>query len=202
MRQLIDNNHVRNVLLTSGTLSPMDSFAYELQLPFQIKLENPHVISPDQVWIGVIDRGPAGSKLNSNYQNRGDLKMLDDLGNAIVNFARIVPDGLLVFFPSYGALNSSVEHWQKRGGASGSVWDRISKLKPCIVEPRTGGPSEFQRAMDDYDAKLRDPQFKGAAFFAVMRGKVSEGLDFSDGAGRAVVITGLPYPMLKDPKVK
>ena len=33
------------------------------------------------------------------------------------------------------------------------------------------------------------------------RGKVSEGLDFSDRAGRAVVITGIPYAMKTDPKV-
>ena len=33
------------------------------------------------------------------------------------------------------------------------------------------------------------------------RGKVSEGLDFSDRAGRAVIITGIPYPYLMDPKV-
>lgn len=31
--------------------------------------------------------------------------------------------------------------------------------------------------------------------------KVSEGLDFSDNNGRAVVITGLPYPPRLDPKV-
>ena len=36
---------------------------------------------------------------------------------------------------------------------------------------------------------------------ALCRGKVSEGLDFSDRAGRAVVITGIPYAMFKDPKV-
>lgn len=30
---------------------------------------------------------------------------------------------------------------------------------------------------------------------------MSEGLDFSDRAGRAVVITGIPYAMYKDPKV-
>lgn len=32
-------------------------------------------------------------------------------------------------------------------------------------------------------------------------GKASEGLDFSDAAGRAVVLTGIPYPMKMDPKV-
>ena len=35
---------------------------------------------------------------------------------------------------------------------------------------------------------------------AVCRGKISEGLDFSDDAARAVFIIGVPYPMLIDPK--
>ena len=48
MRQLA-SMHVRSVLLTSGTLSPLDSFAQELQLPFRITLENPHVIDSSQV---------------------------------------------------------------------------------------------------------------------------------------------------------
>ena len=29
-----------------------------------------------------------------------------------VNFAQIVPDGMLVFFPSYGALDTALQHWQ------------------------------------------------------------------------------------------
>ena len=31
--------------------------------------------------------------------------------------------------------------------------------------------------------------------------QVSEGLDFADNNGRAVVITGLPFPPMMDPKV-
>jgi Rad3-related DNA helicase len=38
-----------SILLTSGTLSPLDSFAHELQLPFEVRLENPHIIQPSQV---------------------------------------------------------------------------------------------------------------------------------------------------------
>ena len=30
---------------------------------------------------------------------------------------------------------------------------------------------------------------------------MSEGLDFSDANGRAVIITGLPYPPYMDPKI-
>jgi Rad3-related DNA helicase len=31
---------VRSILLTSGTLSPLDSFAAELRIPFPVRLEN------------------------------------------------------------------------------------------------------------------------------------------------------------------
>lgn len=44
---------LHSVLLTSGTLSPLESFAHELQLGFKFTLENPHVIQPNQVGICV-----------------------------------------------------------------------------------------------------------------------------------------------------
>ena len=40
----------------------------------------------------------------------------------------------------------------------------------------------------------------GAVIFAVCRGKISEGLDFSDDAARAVLLIGIPYPMYFDPR--
>jgi regulator of telomere elongation helicase 1 len=55
--------------------------------------------------------------------------------------------------------------------------------------------------MVDYYSKIQDPNYKGAIFMGVCRGKVSEGLDFADINGRAVIITGLPYPPFKDPKI-
>ena len=36
---------------------------------------------------------------------------------------------------------------------------------------------------------------------AVCRGRISEGLDFSDNAARAVIIVGIPYPQMVDPKI-
>lgn len=55
--------------------------------------------------------------------------------------------------------------------------------------------------MTDYYASINDPITKGAIFLAVCRGKVSEGLDFADTFGRAVMITGLPYFPYKDPRI-
>jgi regulator of telomere elongation helicase 1 len=51
----------------------------------------------------------------------------DDLGHAIANFARVVPDGLLVFFPAYSLLTACLDHWKASSGtgeglSSGGCW--------------------------------------------------------------------------------
>lgn len=38
--------------------------------------------------------------------------------------------------------------------------------------------------------------------FAVSRGKVSEGIDFTDELCRAVFIVGVPFPPINDIKIK
>ncbi|XP_020235482.1 regulator of telomere elongation helicase 1 homolog [Cajanus cajan] len=192
---------VRSIILTSGTLSPMESFAKELKLDFPIRLENPHVITPNQIWAGVVSVGPSGRTFNSSYRTRDSIEYRQELGNAIVNLARIVPDGLLVFFPSYYLLDQCTGCWKSVSNEnSTSIWDRICKHKKPVIEPRDS--SAFPMSIKDYMTKLNDTSVSGAVFFAVCRGKVSEGLDFADHAGRAVVITGLPFATSNDPKVR
>jgi len=43
-----------------------------------------------------------------------------------------------------------------------------------------------------YSAVFEDD--RGAILMAVCRGRISEGLDFSDKAARAVIVVGIPYP--------
>uniref|UniRef100_A0A804NHJ3 Regulator of telomere elongation helicase 1 homolog n=1 Tax=Zea mays TaxID=4577 RepID=A0A804NHJ3_MAIZE len=186
-----------------GTLSPLDSLAMELNLEFPVRLENPHVISSDQVWVGVVPVGPSGHALNSSYRTRNTIQYKQELGTAIVNFARIVPDGLLVFFPSYSMMDMCVDFWKNRNhsnsASENTIWQRICKHKQPVIEPRQS--SNFQSAIEDYRAKLHDSS-SGAIFFAVCRGKVSEGLDFADRAGRAVIVTGMPFATPTDAKVR
>lgn len=194
------NMNIRSILLTSGTLSPLSSFANELRTEFPVRLENPHVIDKSQVWVGVVTKGPQGTALNSSYKTRRDENYIQDLGNAIVNFARMIPDGLLVFFPSYGVMRSCIDSWKnsRRGGSS--IWERISQYKAPVVEPSES--SMFPAAALEYKKLLESREQNGAVFYGVCRGKASEGLDFSDKAGRAVIITGIPFAMATDPKVK
>ncbi|XP_058859713.1 regulator of telomere elongation helicase 1 isoform X2 [Acipenser ruthenus] len=185
---------VRSIILTSGTLSPLSSFTSEMQIEFPVTLENPHVIDKHQIFVGIVPKGPDGIQLSSAFDKRFTPDYMASLGKTVTNVGRVVPHGLLVFFSSYPVMDKTIEYWKDNGHSS-----RIEDIKPMFVEPRNKGA--FTEVMDGYYAKVSDPKTNGASFFAVCRGKASEGLDFSDTNGRAVIITGLPFPPRMDPKV-
>jgi hypothetical protein len=56
---------------------------YSLLREFPVRLENPHVITPSQIWAGVVSAGPSGCSFNSSYRNRDSLEYKQELGNAI-----------------------------------------------------------------------------------------------------------------------
>lgn len=45
----IKNQGPRSIILTSGTLTPLEEFESELQTEFKFKLVNEHIIQPDQI---------------------------------------------------------------------------------------------------------------------------------------------------------
>ncbi|XP_051887107.1 regulator of telomere elongation helicase 1 isoform X2 [Pristis pectinata] len=185
---------VRSIILTSGTLSPLSSFTSEMQIPFPVSLENPHVIDKHQIWIGIVPKGPDGVQLSSAYNKRFSPEYMSSLGKTMVNLCRVVPNGLLVFFPSYPVMEKSLEFWKEEG-----ISNRIEEIKPIFVEVK--GKGLFSEVMDAYYDKVNNPKSNGACFCAVCRGKASEGLDFADMNGRGVIVTGLPFPPRMDPRV-
>jgi regulator of telomere elongation helicase 1 len=174
---------------TTGTLAPLDSFAQEMAIKFHHKLENPHVVKKDQFMVGILARGPTGAALNSSYSNRNDPGYLNDLGNGLINIARVSPkvslfiiylQGLLVFFPSYTVLQVCVAAWRKVStGSKESIFMRINAKKQIFIEPTN--KNEFSTMMPRYYSEVTRG---GACFFAVCRGKASEGIDFSDDRAR------------------
>lgn len=185
---------VRSVILTSGTLAPLRPLISELGMKIDIRLENPHVVSKQQIYVKIVGAGPDGVPLNSTFQNRDNIHYLASLGMAIVNIVRQVPHGVLIFFPSYPVMAKCQDEWQKS-----EIWSSMNQIKTVYVEPRT--KDAFNTCMKEYYEKIKDMRYQGAIFMAVCRGKVSEGLDFADRNGRAVIVTGLPYPPMKDPRV-
>ncbi|XP_054602371.2 regulator of telomere elongation helicase 1 isoform X2 [Nothobranchius furzeri] len=193
MQELV-NQGVRCIILTSGTLSPLTTFTSEMRIDFPVLLENGHVISRDQIYVRVLDQGPDSVVLSSAFNRRFIPEVMASLGNTVANLCRLVPRGLLVFFPSFLLMEKTLELWRTKGQAS-----HIEILKPMFVEPK--GKGTFSEVINGYYSSVNDPKCKGGSFFAVCRGKASEGLDFADNFCRAVVITGLPFPPKFDPRV-
>ncbi|KAL3265782.1 hypothetical protein HHI36_009980 [Cryptolaemus montrouzieri] len=192
--KMLQDEGIRCCILTSGTLAPLKPLITELEFTNPIHLENSHVIKDNQICVRIISNGPDNEKLSCTYHNRGNENYMRSLGSTIMNITRLIPNGLLIFFPSYPILNSCMNYWQKQG-----IWSNICQFKPIYTEPRD--KVSFSNAMVEYYEKIKHPDLKGAIFMGVCRGKISEGLDFADNNGRAVLIVGLPYPPLKDPRV-
>ncbi|ETL36675.1 hypothetical protein F442_11679 [Phytophthora nicotianae P10297] len=205
------NSH--SVILASGTLSPMDSFAGELGVEFPIRLEANHVVNMrKQVFVGALMNGPGGVDLLSTYKNQQNFQYQDSMGYLLLQYAQMIPGGILMFFPSYALMGILKARWERTG-----IWAKLEKHKKMFSEPRQGG-KDFDELLDKYKniiaqhAATRDvpsgwingnsePRETGAIFLAVYRGKVSEGIDFSDDNARAVLAVGIPFPNFKDLKV-
>ena len=111
----LSNLNVRSIIVTSGTLSPLPSYSMELGIPFPHTLENPHIIEGNQVHVRVIGKGVSGKLLSSSYDRRQDGEYYSELGSTLASLSKVIPAGMLIFFPSYGVMETCVERW---GGPS------------------------------------------------------------------------------------
>uniref|UniRef100_A0A8D8SIC9 DNA 5'-3' helicase n=1 Tax=Cacopsylla melanoneura TaxID=428564 RepID=A0A8D8SIC9_9HEMI len=193
----------RSVILTSGTLAPVDSFQSELGTQFPIKLEANHVIDKDQVFIGALGRGPTNFPLIATYKNRQDNDFQDELGRLVLGVCEIVPYGVLCFLPSYAYLKQLFKRWSSTG-----LMDKIREHKSVFCEPRRN--NELEDIMLGYFTAIKQAEQNantnttntGALLFTIFRGKISEGIDFPDNCARSVISVGIPFPSVQDEKVK
>ncbi len=190
----IRSTGLRSMVMASGTLHPLSQFAADFDAPFPVQFTGSHVIdSAKQVLVRVLPKGHAGEMLVGSYANRDNPKYVDSLGRTISKVVRHVPNGAIVFMPSYAVLDRLVSAWKTSG-----VWNELSKEKEIFVEPRD--KRVFPSLLANFTQKAE--QASGALLLGVCRGKISEGIDFTDKMARAVFITGLPFPNVKDERVK
>ncbi|SCU81158.1 LANO_0B02168g1_1 [Lachancea nothofagi CBS 11611] len=170
------------VILAGGTMEPISEFTANL-IPFvdesQIcKFSCNHVIPDDNLNTFVV-----GENFEFTFDRREDPKMLTELYNFFSQLALIVPDGIVVFMPSYKYLESVLSFWR----SNLKMNDKISNKKVFHEA------AESSEIFGQYSAEI-DLLNGGAILFAVVGGRLSEGINFQDGLARAVVMVGLPFP--------
>ena len=151
-----------------------------------------HVIPKNQLLPLCIERGPSGIPFTLNFERRNDPDLIREVGQAIVNYTNVVPGGMVVFFASYDYMNKVFDAWLKAG-----IVDRLKRKKAVYAEPST--PGESDSVLKKYIDSIRTPSSKqtGALLCAVVGGKMSEGINFSDELARCVIMVGIPFANIK-----
>lgn len=192
-REIVDS--ARAVVLAGGTMSPMSDYSDHLFAyvdPARLKCYSfDHVIDRHNVLVEPLSHGPSGIEFDFTFTNRNDERMILELGLLVEHLSKIIPDGLVLFFPSYDYLALVTSTWRKMK-QSGSVFNRISAHKRIFEESKTATTDDL---LSSYAGQVASQ--KGALLLAVVNGKLSEGINFSDALGRCVVCIGLPYPNIR-----
>jgi chromosome transmission fidelity protein 1 len=188
------------VILAGGTMSPMSDYTTHLlsYLPTSqiTTLSCGHVIPKENLLAWTLSKGPTGKPFEFTFSKRQDKEgeeMIDELGRAVLNICALVPDGVVVFFPSYGYLDTVIRRWEvvlEQGRPP--IWQRLGVKKEIFRESKDTKVSGGEDVLSEY-ARAIDAN-KGGLLLSVVGGKMSEGINFSDRLGRCVIIVGLPYP--------
>ncbi|KAK1445085.1 DNA repair DEAD helicase rad3/xp-d subfamily protein [Babesia gibsoni] len=208
------NEGIRCMILTSGTLSPISDLEKSIggnKILFENKLCNDHVVPSSHVCALTI-RGTKTDNgvLSCNYATRLTDNYVRALGETLVTFLRTVPSGVLVFFGSYPVMEKTIKMWDRMG-----LYARMRQEKTMFVETKgdsqpatwqqnTNTPSpnigeSTQNQLKEYNKLVSEGH--GCAFIGVCRGKIAEGIDFTDDACRGVFLCGVPYPNIYEDRV-
>ena len=157
-----------------------------------------HVIPSSNLLAWTLSRGPSGKEFNFTFSNRGDNELIDELGRALLNICTVVPDGVVVFFPSYAYLTTILSRWEiSPSSTQSSILSRLEGKKSLFKESKEASSEsvlqEYAQAIDSG---------KGGLLLSVVGGKMSEGINFSDALGRCVLIIGLPYPNIASASIQ
>lgn len=174
----------KSVIITSGTLSPID--IYPRILNFEPVLMKSLPISLDRNIMSplIVGRGSDQTSLTSRFDIRNDPAVIRNYGQLLLEMVQVTPDGLVAFFPSYSYLETILAIWMEMG-----IIESVLGYKLIFIETPDGKESED--ALSNY-RKACDSG-RGAVMFSVARGKISEGIDFNNHYGRAVIMFGIPY---------
>ena len=154
-----------------------------------------HVIPDKNLMAWPVTRGPGNVELDFTYGKRQQPAIVDALGRAISHLARSIPDGLVIFFPSYAYLEQAIDRWKS---GPDKTWETLSHEKPIFFEDKHS--SNVDDVLKEYSDAIAAG--KGATLLSVVGGKMSEGINFSDRLGRGVVIVGLPFPNIQSSEWK
>ncbi|XP_074555633.1 general transcription and DNA repair factor IIH helicase subunit XPD isoform X2 [Curcuma longa] len=161
----------QSVIITSGTLSPIDLYPRLLNFNPVISRSFTMSLTRDCICPMVLTRG-------------SDLGVVRNYGKLLLEMVGAVPDGIVCFFVSYSYMDGIVNSWNEMGILQDVMQHKLVFIETQDVVETTLALDNYRRACDCG---------RGAVFFSVARGKVAEGIDFDRHYGRLVIMFGVPF---------
>jgi len=193
-REIVDEAH--SVILAGGTMHPTEDVERQLfgHVPkSQIEIfACGHVIPKENVVCLCLRQGPTKTELELNFQKRSDPRTMDEIARSLINMSNAVPEGVVVFLPSYQYAEKLFERWRSVG-----LLERLSRIKTVFRDNKS---ETGDTLLQSYEKATKSGN--GAILFSVVGGKLSEGINFKDHLARCVVMVGMPYPNPQDPELK
>ncbi|XP_017055079.1 ATP-dependent DNA helicase DDX11 [Drosophila ficusphila] len=189
-------SEARAIVIAGGTMQPTQELKEQLFASCQERLVERfyrHVVPDEAVLPFVVSNGPKGALLHFNFAQRSSPEMMQELSMVLQNLCQVVPGGVICFLPSYEYLEKVYNHLELSG-----THERISRRKTVFRE--VAGSAE--QLLEKYALAIKEPRSGGALLLSVVGGKLSEGLNFADDLGRAVLVVGLPYPNRQSPELQ
>ncbi|KAF8006511.1 hypothetical protein BT93_K0720 [Corymbia citriodora subsp. variegata] len=174
----------QTVVITSGTLSPIDLYPRLLNFNPVVSRSFTMSLTRDCICPMVLTRGSDQLPVSTKFDMRSDLGVVRNYGRLLLEMVSVVPDGIVCFFVSYSYMDEIVNSWNESG-----ILKEIMQHKLVFIE--TQDVVETTLALDNY--RRACDCGRGAVFFSVARGKVAEGIDFDRHYGRLVIMFGIPF---------
>ncbi|PKU60038.1 DNA repair helicase UVH6 [Dendrobium catenatum] len=174
----------QSVIITSGTLSPIDLYPRLLNFNPVISRSFTMSLTRDCICPMVLTRGSDQLPVSTKFDMRSDPGVVRNYGRLLLEMVAAVPDGIVCFFVSYSYMDGIVNSWNEMG-----ILQDIMQHKLVFIE--TQDVVETTLALDNY--RRACDCGRGAVFFSIARGKVAEGIDFDKHYGRLVIMFGVPF---------
>jgi len=173
-----------SVILTSGTISPIGFYQKILSFTPTCVLSIDMTIDRPCICPIILTKGSDQLAVSSKFEERDDDSIIRNYGELLTHLADTIPDGIVCFFTSYKHMEGLVTAWSDKG-----IIHQILEKKLVYFESRNR--EETNAALHHF--RLACDCGRGAIFMSIARGKVAEGIDFSDHYGRCIVLFGVPF---------
>lgn len=177
--------NARCVILAGGTMEPTSQLVRYLLPNIDesaiVKFSCNHVIPDSHLRTFIVDE----PQFEFTFEKRQQLSLIKDhLFEFYYKLCKTVPKsgGIIGFFPSYKYLEDVLKIWREN-----KLLEKLQSERKVFYEEKDGVDP-----LPAYSNAIKSSE--GAILFAIVGGKLSEGINFSGNLCRAVVMTGLPFP--------